>query len=211
MLPAQDAGTPAGSGGSSWIAGIDSLRLRALGGLVGVAQPKDVERASTYTLVADYGEIVPGWRVQYSATFWNSRFTDAAVRRFARELDATIDDPTGDARVQLGQIDVSDIVVGVDLQRVVAPTSWFTVWAGGGAATHVINADGRLIDDTFVERAVDNLVVGLAGAGGAEIILFRHLAIEAQARYDLLSLARFGSLRVGAHYVFDGDSRTRAP
>jgi opacity protein-like surface antigen len=68
---------------------------------------------------------------------------------------------------------------------------------------HVLNADGRLIDGTFVERAIDNIAIGLAASAGLELRLHRHVAVDAQLRYDMLSLARFGSLRVGASYFFD--------
>jgi hypothetical protein len=45
---------------------------------------------------------------------------------------------------------------------------------------------------------------------GANVRLVRHIALDAQARYDFLSLARFGSLRVGASYYFDNPRpRTR--
>jgi hypothetical protein len=73
-----------------------------------------------------------------------------------------------------------------------------------------VNADGRLIDGTFVERATDIIAVGVGGAAGAEVRLLRHIALEGQARYDFLSLARFASLRVGASYYFDNPRpRTR--
>ena len=101
-------------------------------------------------------------------------------------------------------------MLGADVRRTYFPSGWFRPYIGGGLATHVVNADGRLIDGTFVERATDVIAVGVAGTTGVNIRVLRHIALEAQARYDFLSLARFGSLRVGASYYFDNPaSRTR--
>ena len=183
--------------------GIDKLRFSGLGGQVGRVNPHGIEAATSYSLLADYGEITPGWRIVFHGTYWGSKFRDRNVRAYADSLRNAISDPTGDATVLLADITVSDIVLGVDVRRLYFPRSWFRPYVGGGVATHVVNADGRLIDGTFVERATDVLAVGVAGTAGVSARVLRHIALDAQARYDFLSLARFGSLRVGASYYFD--------
>jgi opacity protein-like surface antigen len=190
--------------------GIDKLRFSALGAQVGRVNPHGIEPATSYSLQVDYGEIVPNWRIYFNATYWGSRFRDRNVRAYADSLRNTIYDPTGDAQVLLGDITVSDIVLGADARRTFLPSAWLRPYVGGGIATHVVNADGRLIDGTFVERATDVIAVGVAGIAGADIRIVRHIALNAQARYDFLSLARFGSLRVGASYYFD-TPRLRTP
>ena len=191
--------------------GIDSLRFGAVGVRVGAVKPLNIESTTAWGIEADYGEIRPGWRVAFSVGYWGSRFTDAAVQEYADSLTQIIDDPTGDATVVLDEIDVQAITIAADLRRVWAPVPWFQPHLGGGIASHLINADGPLIDGTFVERAVDNVVIGVAGLAGATIILFDHLAIEAQARYDLFSLARFASVRGGISWYFERSSRSRTP
>lgn len=183
--------------------GIDRLRFTALGAQVGRVNPHGIQPTTSYSVQADYGEITPGWRVVFNATYWGSRFRDRYVRAYADSLLNAIDDPTGDARVELGKITVSDIVLGADARRVLLPSAWIKPYLGGGIAAHVVNADGKLIDGTFVERATDIIAVGVAGIAGADIGVVRHISLGVQARYDFLSLARFGSLRVGASYYFD--------
>jgi hypothetical protein len=183
--------------------GIDKLRFTSLGLQVGRVNPHGIEPANSVSLQADYGEITPGWRVVFHATYWGSRFRDRNVRAYADSLRNAIYDPTGDAVVVLGDITVSDIALGADARRTFLPNAWLRPYAGGGLAVHVVNADGRLIDGTFVERATDILAVGVAGTVGVSARLVPHIALEAQARYDFLSLARFGSLRIGASYFFD--------
>jgi opacity protein-like surface antigen len=190
--------------------GIDKLRFTALGVQVGRVNPHGILPTTSYSLQADYGEITPGWRIVFHATYWGSRFRDRLVRAYADSLRNAIVDPTNDAVVVLGKITVSDIALAADARRTFRPTSWFDTFVGGGIATHVVNADGRLIDGTFVERATDIIAVGVGGTVGASARVVPHIALDAQARYDFLSLARFGSLRVGASYYFDNPrSRTR--
>lgn len=193
--------------------GIDRLRFSGLGVQVGVVRPTHIEAATSYTLQADYGAIAPRWRVMFMISYWESKFTDEAVREFADSLLHVIDDPTHDARVVLGDIRESDLSVGADLRRETAPAPWLRAYVGVGLAAHILNADGKLIDGTFVERATDNITTGIAVAAGADLRFLRHIALGAQARYDLLSLARFGSLRVGGAYFFDREppSRPRTP
>jgi opacity protein-like surface antigen len=189
----------------SWLErlGIDKLRFSALGAQVGRVNPYGIEPTTSYSLQVDYGELTPGWRIAFNVTYWGSRFRDRNVRAYADSLRNAISDPTGDAEVVLGDVTVSDIALGAEARRTFFPSGWLRPYVGGGVATHVVNADGRLIDGTFVERATDVIAVGIAGNTGAELRVVSHLALDAQARYDFLSLARFGSLRIGASYYFD--------
>jgi opacity protein-like surface antigen len=189
----------------SWLErlGVDKLRFTALGAQVGRVNPQGIEPATSYSLQVDYGELTPGWRIGFNATYWGSEFRERNVRAYADSLRNAISDPTRDAQVILGRITVSDIVLGADARRTFLPNAWVRPYVGGGVATHVVNADGRLIDGTFVERATDVIAVGVAGIVGANVRIVRHVALDAQARYDFLSLARFGSIRVGANYYFD--------
>jgi opacity protein-like surface antigen len=196
----------------SWLErlGIDKLRFTAMGVQAGYVNPHGIEPASSWSLQADYGEITPGWRILFHVTYWGSRFRDRNVRAYADSLRNAIVDPTGDAQVVLGDITVSDIVLGADARRTYFRNAWLRPYIGGGLAAHVVNADGRLIDGTFVERATDIIAIGIAGTAGTEMRITRHVALEGQARYDFLSLARFASLRLGASYYFDNPrSRTR--
>jgi opacity protein-like surface antigen len=183
--------------------GIDRLRFSGLGAQLGVVRPANIDPTTSYTVHADYGEIATRWRVVFTVSYWGSRFDDAAVRAYADSLRDAIDDPTNDATVALSDITVSDVALSTEVRRQLGTSRWFRPFLGGGLTAHVLNADGRLIDGTFVERAIDNVAIGVSGNLGLELRLHRNVAVDAQARYDMLSLARFGSLRVGAIYFFD--------
>lgn len=184
--------------------GLDRLRLSTIGVTGGVVKPAEIEAASLVSVNADYGEVAPGWRVVFSATYWSSHYTDATVRRLADSLTAIVVDPTGDARVEVGPVRVSVIGVSGEARwspwrgrRLVRP------YLGGALGLHAVNAEGRGISGTFIESALDNIAGGVAVLAGGDLLLIPNLSVGMQARYDLLSGARFGSLRAGASYVFN--------
>ena len=203
VVPDARAQTPVDTSSIFARFGLDRLRFSGIGAMAGYARPLHILGAPSYSLVTDYGEIAPGYRVVFTATYWNSKFDRRTVRTFADSLRNVVVDPSGDDSLRFGGITVSDISLSGDLRRTLRPRSWFRPYVGGGVAMHLLNADGPLIDGTFVERAIDNLTFGFGGVAGLDVIFFGHLAVDAQARYDLLSLARFGSLRAGATWYFD--------
>ncbi|MHB1223167.1 MAG: hypothetical protein ACYC2G_03840 [Gemmatimonadaceae bacterium] len=187
--------------------GVDRLRLSTIGASGGVVKPAQIEPASLVSVSADYGQVVPGWRVVFSVTYWKSRYTDATVQRLADSLQGVIVDPTGDATVDIGRVRVSMVAVSSEARwsprqgrrlvyRRVRP------YVGGALGLYAVDAEGRGISGTFVESALDNIAAGVAGLAGGDILLFPNFTVGMQARYDLLSGARFGSLRVGGNYVF---------
>ena len=183
---------------------LDRLHLSEFGMSVGPARPSQTVSTSLYALHADYGEIAPRWRVIFTATYWGSRFTDEVVQRFVDSLALSVDDPTNDATIRTSRINVSDIAITVDLRWNALPPGPVRAYFGGGFGAHVINAEGRLIDGTFVERALDNITGGIAGVAGVDLTILQRVVIGMQARFDLLSGTRFASLRTGVSYRFPG-------
>ena len=73
---------------------------------------------------------------------------------------------------------------------------------GVGLSAHAINAEGKLINGTFVERSLDNIGIGMFVNTGVSVKLLKHLGVEVSARGDLLSSFRSSQLRAGATYYF---------
>jgi len=181
---------------------LDKLRLTAFGAAFGPVAPTNTEPTVAYSLHADYGEIARNWRVVFTATYWGTRYTRETVARLEDKLRESIVDTTVSARFELGRIQISDIAVGGDLRwtpsaRVARP------YLGGGLLAHVVNAEGKAIQGTFIENALDNIALGFAAVSGVDVSLARHLGIGLQARYDLTSGVRYGTLRATGTYYFD--------
>jgi hypothetical protein len=182
--------------------GFDRLQFESLGAGVGRVAPSEVVPAQIYAISTDYGEVARNWRVVFDVSFWQSRYTDAAVATFIDSLRKSVVDPSNDYSILASRVQVYDITFSGGVRWQSAGAVAVRPYGGIGVAAHVINAEGRLIKGTFVERALDNLSTGFFVNAG---ILFRpwgRVALETQARGDLLSGFRSLQLRAGALYLF---------
>lgn len=195
---------------------LDRLQLTTIGVTVGMVQPASVIATRVWSVQADYGEIVRGVRVVFQSSYWSSRYRDAAVRGLERALAATVVDPARDDTLRVGRVDVSDLSLGVDARwrpRIFGGPSAIAAavhpWVGIGTATHFVNAEGGAISGTFVEGALDGVATGLGAAVGLDVSPLPNLQLTMQARYDLFSGVRYGSLRAGGSWIFE-PARMRA-
>jgi hypothetical protein len=176
----------------------DRLQLAALGASAGPIRISQVKPTTVYTVGADYGEIAPEWRVQFGISYWGSRYTDAVVQTFVDSLTSI----AGGSRVEPSPISLYDVTFTMEFRWMHTYSGEVKPFLGIGLAGHVINAEGRLIDGTFVERALDNIAAGVVGSAGGQLRLFRHFGLEASVRGDLLSGFRSLQLRAGGNYLF---------
>jgi len=112
-----------------------------------------------------------------------------------------VTEPT--ARVEPSRITVYDVTFGLGLHYT-PPNLNGDVrrYFGFGAAAHVINAEGKLINGTFVERSLDEIAGGLFVNAGVTVRLIRHFGLEASVRGDMLSAFCSIQARVGGNYYF---------
>lgn len=182
--------------------GLDKLRLSALGVASGPVQPARVVATTSYSIEADYGEIAPHWHVYFSASYWESRYTNETVDGFVRQLRASIIDPSHDDTIRPGPVSVSDIGLDADIRYVPLRHTFLSPYASAGLGAHIVNAESKLIQGTFVEGALDNVGTAVSTMVGLDIVPTRRLSLGVQARYTLLANVRFGTLRATATYHF---------
>ncbi len=192
---------------------LDRLRLSAVGTSAGVAMPDQVSATSLYDVHADYGEVARDVRAVFGVTYWSSAFRGAAVGEFARSIAAAAANGGAPPAVSIGRVRASDVALHADLRwRPRTLGGWRTPgalrpWLSGGGAVHLLDVQGAPISGTFVERALDGIAFGVAGALGLDLVLTPSVQFTGQARYDLFNGAHFGSGRVGVNYVFDRRGR----
>ncbi len=180
--------------------GLDKLQIESLGASIGRILPSQVEPANLYSLSADYGRIAPAWRVVFGFSYWQSRFRDAVVQQFVDSLQKSVSDPS--ARVIASPVRVYDVTVGADVRYTPVYSGDLEPFAGIGMAAHVINAEGALINGTFVERALDDVAAGFYATAGVSLKVVKHFGVEGGVRADLLSGFRSTQIRAGATYYF---------
>lgn len=181
---------------------LDKLELTSLGLSLGTILPSQVEPTKIYALQADYGQVAPGWHLVFGVSYWESRFRDAVVQGFVDSLQQSVADPTGTAKITPSRVTLYDIAFGADARYTPVYSGELKPFVGAGLAAHVINAEGKLINGTFVERALDDIAAGMFVTAGLSFKLLNHIGVEGSLRGDLLSGFRSTQLRVGGIYYF---------
>ena len=189
--------------------GLDKLQLASLGVSTGRIFPAQVEPTTIYAMAADYGEIAPAWRVIFGASYWESRFRGEVIQTFVDSLQRSLD-PNSGVHVQPSRILLYDITLSVEGRYIPVQSNDLKPFLGVGLAAHAINAEGQLINGTFVERALDNIAAGIFLTTGVSVKVLKHFGVELSARGDLLSSFRSAQVRAGATYYF-GHIRGMAP
>src|SRR4029079_13228561 len=98
--------------------------------------------------------------------------TDEVVNTFTDSLRRIINDPSRDDFIRYSRVTLYDVTMGVSARYVPLQTAVLQPFVGVGVGVHVINAEGPLVDNTFVERLLDNISTGLFAETG---LLFKQL------------------------------------
>lgn len=189
---------------------VDQLQLVSLSGSVGFINVAQVVGTTIYGITADYGPISPAWRLDFGISYWSSRFTNQVVQTFVDTLQKSLVNPTGTAYIQPSPVKIFDVTFDVGVRHTLAPRWWVTPFVAAGLSAHVINAEGSLIQGTFVERSLDAIAAGAFVSGGVQTHVFDRIILSAMARADLLSGFRSAQVRVGGGYFFGEPKRTPA-
>lgn len=181
---------------------LDKLQLVSLGGSAGPIRPSQVDATSVFSLSADYGEVSPNWRMTFGASYWHSRYRDAVVQSFLDTIARSLVDSSGSAYIQKSPITLYDVTFSLGLRWTPKTAKFLQPYVGFGLAGHVVNADGKLIRHTFVERSLDAIAAGIFTDAGVQLRIIRHFGLDAEARSDLMSSFRSYQLRAGGAYYF---------
>lgn len=187
---------------------LDKLRLEGFGGVVGPVSPSTVVSTQSYGVQADYGEITPHVRVGFSGSFWSSRFTDKTVDQFITQLELSLTDPADS--IKFDRVKVSTISVEADVRYI--PTNTHAAvqpYVGGGFGLHIVNAESKLIQGTFVESALDNIGAGISAIAGVDFLPTHRVSVGLEARYTVLGTLRFGTVRAGGMFHFSRSHTTK--
>lgn len=181
---------------------LDRLQLSAIGVSAGGVWPSRVEPTQAYSIHADYGEIARNWRVLLTVTYWGSEFRPEVVQELEDAWRNATDDPTGDASISVGRIRFFDVAFEIDGRWTPLRTALLRPFTGAGVGVHVLNAENRALEGTFVESALDMIASGITVLGGVDTAPLGGFVIGVQGRYTFISNTRFLTLRLGGSYSF---------
>ncbi len=177
----------------------DQLSFRGLGAWVGGNWPTRVESTATFGIRADLGYAGPGVRIMPHVGYWSSTMEGGEVADLETRVEELLlqQDPPVSADVDLGAIDWSDFVIGLDAHFVWAVPFDFLTYAGAGFSAHVTNGSGPGIDGTFVEDLIDSFSAGINVHGGVEYLATDRFRVFTEARYELQADLRYPEVRAG--------------
>ncbi len=188
------------------IADIDyeHLSFRGVGLEFGYVWPNRVEPAPSYTLRFDLGYAGPGLRVAPSISYWSSRLEDADIAEFETRVVDLIAQQNGGGRplFDLGVIEYTDIVIGVDAHVVWELPFDILTFGGFGFAAHVIDGDGEVISGTFVEDLFDSVDPGFNLHVGTEYPVTDRLRVYGSGRYEVMPDLHYAQIRGGLQFMF---------
>lgn len=173
-----------------------NLAFQGFGGEVGWIFPARTERTLMIAGRADLGWLGPAVRIVPRIGFWASELKPSEVRRLADQIEEVCDRQTDCPAFDLGEVRVSDLMVGADAQYVWETELGLDTYVGLGTGVHLLNAQGDAIDETFVEEILDAIAPGVDLLAGVELPL-GPLRVFGEARGVLAGNTRWIGLSVG--------------
>jgi hypothetical protein len=178
----------------------ENLTFRGIGLDYGFIWPNKVEPTPVFSLRLDLGYLGPAVRITPVLSYWNSHLRARELERMADRLSnlpVLLDKGVVLTAADLGRVEWSDLVFGIDSHLVWTAPLEILTFVGVGASLHALNGRGNLIDDTFIEDLLDSTSAGVAILAGVEMQPLDRLRVYGEARYTLASSIRYPSLRIG--------------
>lgn len=179
----------------------ENLAFRGLGLDFGAVWPARVQRTWAIGVRADLGYLGPNVRIVPGITYWSSALREGQVTELRQNILRLCREPESDCVQDFGEIRVSDLVLDVDGHYTFPAASGLLPYVGGGVGIHLLNGQGDLIDDTFIESLLDAIAPGVNLIAGLEVPL-GSLSLFTEARGVLASDVQYAGIRVGGTWAF---------
>ncbi len=180
----------------------DSVGFRGIQVGVGAMWSNKVETTAEYGLQVHLGEIAPKVRLMLGVSYFKADLTDEEISRLEAGILQLVDDPSGSATVDLGQVKWQDVAIAGDVQYLIlggGPRRW-QHYVGAGFSFHFRNGSGERISGTVVEDNLDQLQIGLDLTAGTDVLLTRSLVLNLGVRGVLTGNLNTLTLGVGLGY-----------
>ena len=185
----------------------ENLSLRGISFDVGYLYADNVEATRTLGVRFDLGFLGPGFRLMPGVTYWESEMSQTEVTQFETRLGTLTEDQGGTTPpggFDLGTIDRSDVVVGLDGHYVWAiPLNLFFL-TGVGLSAHFLNGGGAAIDGTFVEDLLDSVSAGFNLHAALEFPLADRIRLHAGSKVEVLGDLNYVEFRGGLSFIWGG-------
>jgi hypothetical protein len=186
----------------------ENLGFRGMGFEVGYLWPSTVDATPSLGMRMDLGYLGPGLRIVPGISYWSSRMKRSEVRELEERVEELVDReaPPGStpSNVNLGEIDWSDLVIGVDAHVVWSVPIGFLTFVGAGASAHMMNGGGDAVSGTFIEDLLDTVTAGGNLHLGVEYPVTSRLRIYSVGRFEIAEPLQYFEWRVGGQFMISG-------
>jgi hypothetical protein len=129
----------------------------------------------------DLGTVAPRVRPLLSVSVLRGNYAADEIATLEDRLTAVVDDPSGQARVVIDSLRLTNVTVDLDLQ-VVATVGRLAPYAGLGVGVHLRDVQSDAIAGTIVEDALQAIVAAVNGTVGLEVAVSPRVRLTAEAR-----------------------------
>lgn len=183
----------------------EGLRFSGIGFDMGGAWSDRLDATVSGSLRADLGFVAPRIRPLLTVSMLRSRYADDEIALLEQRLTDVIVDPTGQARVVIDSITLTNVTLDLDLQYMFG-TGRVLPYAGLGLGIHIRNADGAAINGTIVEDALQAIVAAVNGSVGVEVTVSPRVRLTGEVRGVAASGLMALMARAGVMLRFPGRS-----
>ncbi len=181
----------------------EGLKFSGIGFEFGGVISDRLTREPTGAVRIDFGRIAPNVRVLVGAAYFKGEFNATEINEFAMGIGRVVN-PAMSSLINIGTITWSNIEADLDLQYLLEAGRRVTNYIGVGFAAHIRNGTGVVIDNTFVEDALDTIDAGLNLSVGTSIELVSAIHLTLDLRGGLTSELRTATARAGLMYRVAG-------
>jgi len=185
----------------------EGLRFSGFGLDFGGAWSDRLEASFSGSFRVDMGTVAPRVRPLLSVSVLRSRYAADEIATLEERLTAVVVDPTGDARVEIDSITLTNVTLDLDLQYFFV-TGRIAPYAGLGLGVHLRDADGAAISGTIVEDGLQAIVAAVNGTVGLEVVVSPKVRLTGEVRGVVASGLLACMARAGVMVRFPGRSGT---
>lgn len=159
----------------------EGLRVSGFGIDFGGAWSDRLDPGFSGSFRVDLGTVAPRVRPLLSVSVLRSEYADDEIATLEQRLTAVVEDPSGEARVVIDSLRLTNVTIDLDLQYVV-PVGRVAPYAGLGVGVHLRDAQSAAIAGTIVEDALQAIVAAVNGTVGVEVAVSPRVRLTAEGR-----------------------------
>ena len=178
----------------------DRLRFTGIGVEIGPTWSDRVTTELSGSLRVDWGLIAPNVRLLFSGKYFSAQVNQSEIAKLETQLRNVIDDPTGVAMINIGDIEWRNLGVVSEVQYILPATRQLMFYGGVGLGVDFRNGSGPAIENTIVEDAFDTIVATGVLSVGSEFALTGEWFVTAGLTGMISSELRTLALRGGVMY-----------